>query len=436
MKCPNCNSDVLDLFVFCHSCGSSLKTVSRQVNVGSSWGSHKHPNFDRPQEEGLRKLNQPPAHGTFEEFRKRVAADRVAGGAKKKKNEPTKEVMINVGMMRWQNGSLRPIKGKTMAVRVPTAIRKVGLLQISVDKHGNHDRNFDRFGDYTLAFPDGAEILTIPGKPTELFQLDKYKEEVCKPYNRIILFLVHRNELHLVQGIDGSPLDSDSSDDMMQSMIDIENPTGKTLLPSNSFASGHKSSYSNVGEQQPRDHVADETANDTYANDHQEISETCDSSDASNTFAFDEILRARLESLKNSVLKPDDYLHIKVRSAVWEDTMFKFNQMQSDDLRKATKVQFLGEPAVDPGVIPKFFAFGHLTALGLLQGSPGPKCFQQSVVDYILYQNLESISPKVDEVPDSEVHESLASLLKMLKLLRGRQALNVTLDLQLATPSH
>ena len=71
--------------------------------------------------------------------------------------------------MRFQNGSLRPMKGKMMTVRVPATIRKVELLQISLGKHGKHGRSFDRFGDYTLAFPDGIEILTIPGKPTELF---------------------------------------------------------------------------------------------------------------------------------------------------------------------------------------------------------------------------------------------------------------------------
>ena len=43
---------------------------------------------------------------------------------------------------------------------------------------------------------------------------------------------------------------------MIQSMIDTGNPAGKTLLPSNSLASGHKSLYSNVAEQQPGDPVA------------------------------------------------------------------------------------------------------------------------------------------------------------------------------------
>ena len=47
-------------------------------------------------------------------------------------------------------------------VRVPTTIRKLELLKLSYDKHCAHDRTFDKDADYTLAFPDGTEIITLP----------------------------------------------------------------------------------------------------------------------------------------------------------------------------------------------------------------------------------------------------------------------------------
>ena len=46
-----------------------------------------------------------------------------------------------------------------------------------------------------MAYPDGSEILTLPDRPTEIFQLDKYKEDIGKTYNRITLFLVLRDDI-------------------------------------------------------------------------------------------------------------------------------------------------------------------------------------------------------------------------------------------------
>ena len=77
-----------------------------------------------------------------------------------------------------------------MPIQVPVAIRKLELLSKSIDKHADHDRRFQGYGDYALVYPDGTEVLTLPGQPSALFQLDKYKEEVKKPWNRINLYII------------------------------------------------------------------------------------------------------------------------------------------------------------------------------------------------------------------------------------------------------
>ena len=74
--------------------------------------------------------------------------------------------------MKSVNGLLKPVKGKAMVVRVLSDIRKVPLLSKALDKHSAHDRNFDPNEDYTL-YPDGTEGLTLPGQPSQIFQLDK-----------------------------------------------------------------------------------------------------------------------------------------------------------------------------------------------------------------------------------------------------------------------
>ena len=61
----------------------------------------------------------------------------------------------------------------------------------------------------------------------------------------------------------------------------------------------------------------------------------------------------------------------------------------------------------------EFFAFGQLTAIGLLQGSPGPKFFQKTVVDYILHNNVESLKPTIEEIPEESIKRSLTVLDKV-----------------------
>ncbi len=135
MKCRVCNSDVLDIFLFCHSCGSSLKDRShsslkdqnvtggtvaagRPGNaaveiVGPSPSSHPSTargHFPRP---SIRPIQLP----RFEDFRKRVSAERAGELLKKKKLIQEKEVLVNIGMMKNRgDGTLSAIKGKTMSL--------------------------------------------------------------------------------------------------------------------------------------------------------------------------------------------------------------------------------------------------------------------------------------------------------------------------------
>ena len=99
-----------------------------------------------------------------------------------------------------------------MMVRVPVCIRKLELLNKGIEKHSAHDRSFDRFASYALVYPDGTEVLTLPGQPTQLFQLDKYKEDIGKPYNRITLYLVEREMLEINRE-DQSDYDLDREED-------------------------------------------------------------------------------------------------------------------------------------------------------------------------------------------------------------------------------
>ena len=57
----------------------------------------------------------------------------------------------------------------------------------------------------------------------------------------------------------------------------------------------------------------------------------------------------------------------------------------------------------------EYYAFVQLAAIGLLQGSPGPRCFTKSVFDYICSDEIHSIC-SIDEIPLHEVRTSLMEL--------------------------
>ena len=54
-------------------------------------------------------------------------------------------------------------------------------------KRRSYDQEFRSDKTYKLCFPDGIEINTFPGS-TEVFTLEKYKEDLGKTYARITLF--------------------------------------------------------------------------------------------------------------------------------------------------------------------------------------------------------------------------------------------------------
>ena len=132
MKCHKCQADVLQQFKLCQACGTTLNETSDS-------------------EKETKKLM------SFEDYKKKIASrknEKSCSGptAKKKKSEPTKEVLVNVGLMKINKGELKPIKGKTMLVRVPVNVRKLDLLEKSVEKHAAHDRTFDRYESYALLY--------------------------------------------------------------------------------------------------------------------------------------------------------------------------------------------------------------------------------------------------------------------------------------------
>ena len=141
---------------------------------------------------------------TFAEFQAEKGRERTTGGKpdeasrfKQKKRKRNAEVTVNIGIMAFdKKGEFKPVRSKYLMVKAWPEYNKWQLLSEAVKKHTNHDRSFTLLSnEWTLVYPDGTEVLSIPGKDDVLFTLEGYKQELCKAYNRITLYLASPNDV-------------------------------------------------------------------------------------------------------------------------------------------------------------------------------------------------------------------------------------------------
>ena len=67
------------------------------------------------------------------------------------------------------------------------------LLSTSVEKHGRHFKQFNQFLDYVILYADMSKVLHLPGSSTP-FTLEKYKEDILKPYSKLNFWLCEKKE--------------------------------------------------------------------------------------------------------------------------------------------------------------------------------------------------------------------------------------------------
>ena len=176
MFCCRCGKATVESAKYCSACGFCLEqsSVEGSSGIGSGATSTCQPAVKTPI--------------SFQEFLKRKADSR-----KEKKVE--KDVSINIGIMRYVNGTLKFCRGCNLPVTVPTSASRDDILVKAVNKHVNHDRNMIRDNlQYTLLYPDGTEVKTLPGA-SDCFILHKYKDEVGKSYSCVTLYIATKSDV-------------------------------------------------------------------------------------------------------------------------------------------------------------------------------------------------------------------------------------------------
>lgn len=84
-------------------------------------------------------------------------------------------------------GVLEPLRGKSILVDVQPQWSSEQLLAAAVKKHKAFNHAMEDCA-HVLLYPDAEEVKNIPGTGTP-FTLQKYKDAVGKPYQRIKVYI-------------------------------------------------------------------------------------------------------------------------------------------------------------------------------------------------------------------------------------------------------
>lgn len=204
MFCQNCGCWVRKDYKYCPSCGI---TSSNRSNTEST--------------------SVRPSVSTFNEFKSKKTKERLgqqqSTGTSKKRKMTDEPVIINVGVATATSGTFKPCRGKNLPLKVTRAASTKLLLEEALKKRVAYDRSFRNDLQYKLCYPDGTEVVYLPGS-NEPFTLEKYKDDLGRNYSRITLFLCPLQDENVIQPevcvIDADFIDSDDDFDLQDSIFD------------------------------------------------------------------------------------------------------------------------------------------------------------------------------------------------------------------------
>ena len=97
--------------------------------------------------------------------------------------------MINVGLIKAaEDNELSLVRGSKLPVQVKKGFYADQVLKSAVKKHADHDQHFCDIENYCLMYPDMKIVDPVPGTQHK-FTVQKYKDELGRPYLKIDLYL-------------------------------------------------------------------------------------------------------------------------------------------------------------------------------------------------------------------------------------------------------
>ena len=180
--CSNCSAEVLSSAAkLCYSCGQELDV---QASADET----------KPKPASCSAL-------TFDQFRKRKGDERCSRFKPKDSNKKAAkllnaqdlEVTIQIGIMIWKDDCcLTPKRGCNLLLKIRSSATADVLKDRAVSKQNRFNTSLVKSCDgvgYKLLFPDKKVVESNFTWDDSEFSLRRYKEELGKPYSRIVFYV-------------------------------------------------------------------------------------------------------------------------------------------------------------------------------------------------------------------------------------------------------
>lgn len=379
MFCSGCGKPPILNAKYCHNCGKSLLNNSGNGNANS------------PSQNGSSDtLNRIPAErksvpSTFSSFRARKEVERsryFKPKAKKAKTEEkqTQEVKISVGVVILKDGRLSIKRGATLPLTVLPSITRKELLTKGFEKHSRFNNNLvsGTSFEYRLLYPTMNQVVNLPGTE-ESFSLQRYKDEIDKPYSRITFYLCSSTDF--MENLMNDSCDDDDDDLLSSSTLyTTSKPNSSTDSTTSSSVPTLTIEDENTTEDctplpstskgiiqcpiclhnYPLDEIESHADNCSmwFVEDIDELpsNETPTTSSGSTianvenvpTNVLKEYKKQEISNVVAAEMSNDDPKRLTVRREfIWQD--FKKARQRNISPRRKVKVIFSGEPSVDEG---------------------------------------------------------------------------------------
>lgn len=201
MYCHICGGVNPEGAKFCCHCGKEQQKVKNSgnsdgisISSNSVRGLSAHLTTSTPPQ-GLNKAHSGEKKVlTFTEYKKRKCESRSSFLSKSKKSVDEKHV-IQIGLMKYDGKTkkLKPARGR-LALEISASASSSVILNAAIEKYSAFERSFVKDCEYALLYPDGSEVVNIPGT-SDPFVLSQYKKASGKSYSRITMFMATRKDV-------------------------------------------------------------------------------------------------------------------------------------------------------------------------------------------------------------------------------------------------
>ena len=207
MFCSKCGANSIEEALFCHKCGVRLRTLSNSdagttdmaailtsgPSSSTTTTSRRATSLAAPKVLAAGTGKPLITFHQFQSKKENTRRSQFTQKSAKKQKIVIKEVKLKIGTITYRPeiDELKVSRGPSTnhAILVSPSAGVLELLQKAVEKHSRFNRKMsDHVDEYFLLYPDKSRVGKLPGTQED-FILERFKEELGKPYDRITLYL-------------------------------------------------------------------------------------------------------------------------------------------------------------------------------------------------------------------------------------------------------